>query len=104
MVKCPHCKQDFTDTRALNIHITIAHIAYKVAAIEEQLAALGKVNQDSILALIDTLNKSLAGIWKAINAETEASFKRDNQLLEELKLISQDSTKQLNKAKVKVKV
>lgn len=88
---CPHCKQEFKDIRALNIHVTVAHIAYKVAAIEEHLAALEKANQGSILGLIDTVNKSFEGIWKAINAQAAASFKRDNDLLEEIKV--RDSTK-----------
>ena len=97
---CPYCKQEFKDIRALKIHVTVVHIAYKIADIEKQLTALEKVNQGSILGLIDTVNKSFASIWKAISAMEASSFERDGQLLEELKVIIRDSSKHPLKLKV----
>jgi hypothetical protein len=121
MELCPHCKKEFEDSRALNIHITVAHVAYKIAAIEEQLAqdaqkqlefndnvvqiikpmvrrflALEKANQgleNSILELMELTKKYWLALDQEVQDEAEASIKRDTQLLKELKGISRDSAK-----------
>ena len=97
METCPHCKQKFTDTRALNIHITIAHVAYKIADIEKQLATLENRCQGlekSILEVIKAMHKNFLALAGEIQAEAQASYKRDQDLLSRLNVISQDQTKQ----------
>jgi hypothetical protein len=101
---CPHCKQEFKDIRALNIHVTVAHVAYKIAAIEarldgmdNRLAAVEKANQGiekGVVALADTIRKSLAGIYEQIAAEAKVSYDRDQDLFEQLKTVSRDSMDQ----------
>ena len=97
METCPHCKQKFTDTRALNIHITIAHVAYKIADIEKQVATLENRCQGlekSILEVIKAMHKNFLALAGEIQAEAQASYKRDQDLLDRLNVISQDQTKQ----------
>lgn len=86
---CPHCKQQFKDSRALRIHITVVHIAYKIADIEKQLATM----ENSIVAIIKLTSKHELGLAQEIQAEAKASLKRDKGLLDRLKRISRNSTK-----------
>lgn len=91
--RCEFCGKITRSAAGLKRHITIKHRQPLAVDLENRLVALEQTSQGlrkAILALIDSVTKNFAGICKEMKADTEASFKRDNDIFERLKVIDRD--------------
>ena len=102
MERCPECQKEFKTKAALAGHIFHIHrnpgfrlnakqINSRLAGLEDRTQAIER----SIVEVVKITAKYYQTLAQELQAEAAASFKRDNQLLEELQVVSRDSTKNI---------